>query len=118
MTPCPHCGYLEGHKRCSECGEYLPADAEHFTRDRSHKDGLGSRCRACDSQRRKPKGTRRNHLTISERLERTRQAELVAIAQDALAAYGAFRRSGVEGPPQLDDVMERMGERLRRAVGA
>lgn len=34
-------------KICTKCGKSLPATAEYFNRDKSHKDGLSSQCKAC-----------------------------------------------------------------------
>ena len=114
---CPRCGHVEGMKRCYVCGRLLPADPEHFYRDRTHAGGIGSRCRECERARKKPRGRKRYQLTIAERLRYTRHAELVAIAQDALLAYGAYRKSAQE-LPGLEPIMRAMGERLQQAVAA
>ena len=34
-------------KKCSRCGQYLPATKEYFYRDRRAKDGLQRWCREC-----------------------------------------------------------------------
>lgn len=33
---------------CRMCGSTLPADADHYPRNRTHPDGLGERCHACN----------------------------------------------------------------------
>lgn len=38
-------------KRCSTCGEYKPADSEHFHRNKRSSDGLYSRCKQCEIDR-------------------------------------------------------------------
>lgn len=37
----------EGMKKCTKCGEWKPATAEFFNRDKTKKDGLRSVCRGC-----------------------------------------------------------------------
>ena len=34
-------------KACCRCGQDLPADAEHFTRDAKKPEGIANRCREC-----------------------------------------------------------------------
>ena len=40
-------GYLE--KRCGRCGEWKPATAEYFIRNKNTASGLASRCKACNN---------------------------------------------------------------------
>ena len=37
----------EGMKKCSKCGEWKPATAEYFNRDKTSADGLNSWCKEC-----------------------------------------------------------------------
>ena len=40
----------EGQKRCTKCKEILLATNDHFTTDKSKKDGLNLRCRKCKNE--------------------------------------------------------------------
>lgn len=40
-------------KRCSKCGEDLPATEEFFGNDDKRADGFSHRCKLCDSERKK-----------------------------------------------------------------
>ena len=37
----------DGMKRCTKCGEWKPATAEFFNRDKTKKGGLRTQCREC-----------------------------------------------------------------------
>ena len=38
-------------KRCYKCGELKPATKEYFYGNKSHRDGLSSRCKSCDNKK-------------------------------------------------------------------
>ena len=40
----------EGMKKCTKCGEWKPAAAEYFNRDRAKKDGLNTCCKECKAE--------------------------------------------------------------------
>jgi 5-methylcytosine-specific restriction endonuclease McrA len=40
-------------KRCCHCKRELPKTSEHYTIDRSRKDGLCNRCKSCESEKEK-----------------------------------------------------------------
>ena len=39
----------EGMKKCTKCGEWKPATAEYFYRDKTKKGGMSSLCKDCDT---------------------------------------------------------------------
>jgi hypothetical protein len=39
----------DGMKKCTKCGEWKPATAEYFCRDKTRKDGLNPWCKVCKS---------------------------------------------------------------------
>ena len=50
---------LFGTRRCAGCGRRLPANTEHFHRDKHEPDGLKRECRRCCSARRADRYRRR-----------------------------------------------------------
>jgi len=42
--------HVNGDKRCTKCGEWLPADKVFFYGDKNEKDGLRRICKGCYSE--------------------------------------------------------------------
>lgn len=72
----------EGQKWCVGCGNWLPADSEHFTKCKASKDGLQRWCKMCMS-RDSAKAQRHDH-----HLRRKYGISLLEY-QQLLAAQGA-----------------------------
>jgi len=53
---------LFGTRRCAGCGRRLPANTEHFHRDKHEPDGLKRECRRCCSARRADRYRRRKDV--------------------------------------------------------
>ena len=47
-------------KTCIHCGKKFPKDSIFFSKNKSHKDGLSSTCKACDRLDRVKKGVNSN----------------------------------------------------------
>jgi len=61
---------LFGTKRCTECGEDLPANTEHFTVDLSAEDKLTARCRNCRRTDQRARDVSRRARRKAERARR------------------------------------------------
>lgn len=89
---------LFGTKRCNVCGLDLPANSEHYHRDRSRPDGLKSTCKQCECMRERAGYERRR-----ERQGRLRARKPAAEPHvTALSPRGAYRYRIAEAgtPPE------------------
>jgi len=68
--------FAQGLKQCSKCGEIKPLDT--FSRDRRKKDGLQSRCNACN----------RNYYEMHKEQIAARQYQYAAMHKEQIAARG------------------------------
>ena len=77
----------DGMKKCTKCGEWKPANAEYFDRNKTKKGGLDSQCKECVREYRE-----KNKEKIAERdrkhYEKNRGKKLEAVRMYQLSPTG------------------------------
>lgn len=89
-------------KRCTQCGEKYPATAEYFHRDKSRRDGLCTRCKAC--------ACANTHAWYIENTERAQAWKVASIER-----VRGYRRTWLEAKPERVRERRRVYEQNRRA---
>lgn len=129
----------DGMKKCTKCGEWKPANAEFFNREKTKKGGLSAQCRECKREyyeKNKDKAReyrQQNKEKIKEYYERTKEERKIKRAEyrkrnrDKIKEYDKkYREENIEKIKKREEayresprgvIITRLGS-VRRKTGA